>query len=1022
MNLRLDDDDDGGAYVRRSAFLALVICVVACAGWVLGVRWMTSFGFPWATMKINTALGLGTIAAGLWGISDVAARAKWAPRLALVAAAIGATTLLEYAGILNGFDEALIPDPWSEAAPGRPSPMTALEILALSGAVAAHQLRGWRWVYHACCWGVLASGWFSLVAFLYSPRGLARVPWFETLSLPTAFALMLLGLAVLQLRPDEGVLRLLRGQGAHGLATRRFVSLGTFAPVMLGWVLVHSPNRSRLGIEMELAVVSTLAVLCFVGMSFHIARRLESLERERSDDELRLRETLEATEAALHRATAYLEAAPGAMLVVDDDGRIELANLQAESVFGFEPGELRGRQVHELVPERFRSHHPELVGRFFAEGRSRGLGGGSGLVARRKDGHEVPVDISVSPFVSGGKRLVVCGIRDLSAQMEAETARSRAVSRLQLATSAAHIGIWEWDIPSDKLIWNDEMLTIYGQTRETFTGEVTAWQEALLPEERAEVDGMLQAVIDDSREPTFEFNIRRPDGELRRLEMFCAVERDASGQPTRMIGTNRDVTELHSATLKVQTERRRFEGIFHSMFQMTWILSPQGEIIVANRTASEMNGVVAENLDGTPFWRSPWCPDARAAEELERAVRRAASGKFSRQWTRIGPDPKRTVPVDLSIKPVFSQTGEVEMLITEARDVSDAEAARTALVESEARFRNALDHSAIGLTLVDLRGRFTRVNSALCQILGRTAEELLSLTFQDITHPDDLDVDVSLVQETLAGKRSHYHLEKRYLTKDGGSVWCLLTVSLVKNTSGEPQYFIAQIQDFSERNRALEQVKQSLREKEVLLREIHHRVKNNLQVVSSILRLARKQVEQPQLRSVFDETSARIQTMAMVHERLCGTEDLGAVDFASQLRDLCTLAQRASRVQSDRVQVVLDTQPTGLEMDQAIPLGLIANELLSNAFKHAFNSRARGELRVTLKRSEDELLLSVKDDGAGLPEDFDIATTNSLGMRIITRLTNQLRGTLTVNRGPGAEFVVRLSFADSASEVQLGAA
>ncbi len=1010
-------------YAEVSAAVACGLCLLALVGWLLQIRWLTCFGFSWATMKVNTALGLGSVAAGLWFVHRKRrAETRWARYLSLVAVCIGAVSLLQYGGLtLLPFDQWLVVDHWSERLPGRPSPVTALCILLLGVAVGVHRTRTWRLAFHACCWLVIAVGWLALVGFSYAPHSVSQLPWFETLSLPTAGSLLLLGLAALQLRPDEGLLRLLRGTGAHAMIARVYLPLGIVGPVLLGWVLLRS-RFSWLRPGTELALFCTLTMLFLVGKAFFAARRLEVLEAHQVEVAHQLRLTLQSTQAALERANAYMAAAPGAMLVVAEDGAIELANRQAEQLFGYAQDELVGRSVHDLLPERFRGRHPDLFESAVIEGVSRDLANGRGLVARRKDGTESSVRIAINPFVAEGRRFVACGLEDVSRRLDAEESRDRARARLELATTAARLGIWEWVVNDDNLIWNDQMFEIYGHTRDTFDGKVSAWQEALVPEEREQVEQTLQLVLEGAHPPSFDFKIRKPSGEVRIIEMSCWVERDAGGQPVRVTGTNKDVTEARLVAERIQLERRRFEGIFNSMFQMTWILSPDGRVLEANRTALELNGCSMEEVKDKPFGETPWCPADASAKELTRAIERAAKGHFNRFWTRLGPNLHKTIPVDLSIKPVLAASGEVEMLVTEARDISESEAARTALIESETKFKNALDHSAIGLTLVDLSGRFTRVNPALCRILGRTPDELLSLSFQDITHPEDLAADMALLHETLEGKRSHYHLEKRYLKKNGQQVWCLLTVSLARSATGEPLYFVSQIQDFTERKRAQERVWKSLREKEVLLREIHHRVKNNLQVVSSILRLARKSVEHPQLRSVFDETSARVLTMALVHEQLCRTEDLGSVDFAAQLRELCGLAQRSSRVESDRVRVILKAESLVLEMDQAIPLGLIANELLTNAFKHAFSGGRSGSVQVSLTRHGSELELSIKDDGKGLPKDFDLSTTSSLGMRIVTRLGKQLRGHISTRRDGGSEFVVRAPVVRDSSEIRLGAA
>jgi two-component sensor histidine kinase len=213
----------------------------------------------------------------------------------------------------------------------------------------------------------------------------------------------------------------------------------------------------------------------------------------------------------------------------------------------------------------------------------------------------------------------------------------------------------------------------------------------------------------------------------------------------------------------------------------------------------------------------------------------------------------------------------------------------------------------------------------------------------------------------------------------------------------------------AERERAA-QMKISLEEKEVLLREIHHRVKNNLQVITSLLQLQSGYLRDPADVDVFKECQARIQAMALVHDRLYRSRNLATIDFSEHLRELIDLIVRGQSNGGPQIQVGHESEPVDLNLDIAIPLGLITAELITNAYKHAFAGRERGTIRVSLKREEDKrVLLAVTDDGVGLPEGFEPAKATSLGLRLIQALARQLRGDLSLtSTGTGSR--VALAF------------
>jgi PAS domain S-box-containing protein len=214
--------------------------------------------------------------------------------------------------------------------------------------------------------------------------------------------------------------------------------------------------------------------------------------------------------------------------------------------------------------------------------------------------------------------------------------------------------------------------------------------------------------------------------------------------------------------------------------------------------------------------------------------------------------------------------------------------------------------------------------------------------------------------------------------------------------------------EIAERRRAEEKVLASLREKEILLKEVHHRVKNNLQIISSLLDLQSYSLSDAQARSFFRDSQERIKTMALVHEQLYKSKDLSYIEFGDYLRNLAASLACSFIGSSERIAVTVETDAFALDIDEAIPCGLIVNELISNALKHAFPDDCDGEISVICRSDSDGLVtLDVSDNGAGIPPDIDIRTTETLGLQIVNMLTNQLRGTIDLERTNGTLFRIR---------------
>jgi PAS domain S-box-containing protein len=302
------------------------------------------------------------------------------------------------------------------------------------------------------------------------------------------------------------------------------------------------------------------------------------------------------------------------------------------------------------------------------------------------------------------------------------------------------------------------------------------------------------------------------------------------------------------------------------------------------------------------------------------------------------------------------------------------------------------------MALLGLDGRFLKMNRELGRILGYSEGELLGGTFQALTHPEDQTIDADQAQALASGDITHYHAEKRCIHKSGRSVWVSLSVALVHGPDGEPRMLVAEVQDTTEQKGNEAQLLSSVVEKEVLLKEIHHRVKNNLQVISSILRLQGKHSSSPEVRGMFQDSQARIQTMALIHEELYRSKNLASIDFAVHLQDLSTMLGRLFATPGCSIRMELAVESMILNLDTAVPLGLVANELITNALKHAFTGRRAGMISIALQLRDSSFTLTVADDGVGFPADFDLDSSGSLGLHMIRVLARQLRAKITVER------------------------
>jgi PAS domain S-box-containing protein len=253
------------------------------------------------------------------------------------------------------------------------------------------------------------------------------------------------------------------------------------------------------------------------------------------------------------------------------------------------------------------------------------------------------------------------------------------------------------------------------------------------------------------------------------------------------------------------------------------------------------------------------------------------------------------------------------------------------------------------------------------------------------------------------GRPQQFELPLR--NTDNETVWwqCFLNPVYLH---GKLEELSCLVYDNTERKEIDRRIRDSLKEKEVLLQEVHHRVKNNLQVISSILNLQSSYVSDPKTLEILRESQQRIKSMSFIHETIYRTADFSRLEFMDYIKTIASNLIQSYRSAATRVDFVPDMQSVGLNLDQAIPCGLIINELVSNALKYAFKGRKKGVLTVVLREEEGEIILAVKDDGVGLPKDFAYEKNNSLGIQLVYALLEQLDASMKVNQSNGTEFFI----------------
>lgn len=397
--------------------------------------------------------------------------------------------------------------------------------------------------------------------------------------------------------------------------------------------------------------------------------------------------------------------------------------------------------------------------------------------------------------------------------------------RLEMIIEGTAAGTWDWDIPGNQMRVNERWAEIVGYTREELAPITPETFFRLVhPDDLAQSNALLEEHM-AGRSPRYDSlcRMRHKKGHWIWVQDRGRVyERDAQGRPLWMAGAHADVTELQEARQDAANMRQRLQAVVDASDEVAVIATDiDGVVNLFNTGAQKLLGYRPDEVIGRvnpglfhdpeemrAYLQPQMGADGRLPTVFEALSARAAQGTWSHQWTFLRKDGERR-QVRLSISPLDCAGGNRIGYVGMAVDLTPLLQVREQAFLASEKFAGAFSSAALGMALVSLEGRWLDVNDSLCGILGYTRAELLLIDFQTLTHPDDLHTDLALLGDLLAGRREHYHMEKRYLGKAGNLVWGRLSVSLVRTESGEPLHFVSQIQDVTAQRLSGQQLRES---------------------------------------------------------------------------------------------------------------------------------------------------------------------------------------------------------------------
>ncbi|MHB8054993.1 MAG: PAS domain S-box protein [Candidatus Aminicenantales bacterium] len=537
------------------------------------------------------------------------------------------------------------------------------------------------------------------------------------------------------------------------------------------------------------------------------------------------------------------------------------------------------------------------------------------------------------------------------------------------------------------------------------------FQQFIHPDDRERCLAFLKKTLETGQRQTdIEYRVHHADGTWRWHLSNGFPVKDEAGKVIGYGGIANDITERKPAEEERRESEERSRLIYENMRDTAWLLDMSFKATWISPSVVRTLGFAFEELQNSTL--DQHMTPASMALLAELTAKRLSPENIADKSKEVVIDGEfefyrkdgTTFLGDTVASLLRNKDGSPIGFLCIVRDVTARKRAEEALRVSEARYRLLVENAQEAI-LVAQDGFLKFVNRMTIEMTGYPEPELLSRPFSDFIHPDDREMVVNHYLKRMAGDSAQPRYAIRLVTRDGGIKWVEIGAVLI-DWEGRPST-LNFLTDITDRHKGEEVIQASLREKEVLLREIHHRVKNNLQVVSSLFNLQAGKILDRAGREIFKEGQTRIMAMSLVHEKLCQSYDLANIDLAAYIRSLAGHLFRVYSTDPDQIRLETDFREVHLDIDSAVPCGLILNELISNSLKHAFPEGRKGILRIEVKRGPDNtIVLRVADDGIGFPKDFNFRQSDGLGLQIATLLVSQLEATIDLEQTNGTAFIV----------------
>jgi PAS domain S-box-containing protein len=726
-------------------------------------------------------------------------------------------------------------------------------------------------------------------------------------------------------------------------------------------------------------------------------------------------------EAEKERLRTTLHSIGDAVIVADNDGIVTRMNPNAESLTGWRIGEAEGRPIEEIfniVNARTGEKARNPVKAVFESGSIVGLANHSLLIS--KDGSERQIADSGAPIRDGEGRIAgaILVFRDVSEEYRIHEALEASEKHLREAQAMAGIGHWEWNVTTGDVEWSEELFKIFRLDPREFVPRIDSILSfSPWPEDSQRGRELIDRALSSPEPGSYEQKFLRPDNSVGYYFSTFQGKYDKEGNLTYIVGTVQDITERKRAEERLRNANLLMEQAFEQTpVPLVLVSMPDAVFRIVNPACRRFLGIEDEaSLVGTPLkdlrpsWRD-FDMQGRVGEAEARPLARSLGG------SRTEGEERRIVRKDgterfelVTATPIRDDQGRIVAGYQIMIDITDRKLMENGLMESDERYRritaSVMDYF---LTVHVEDGKATRTThgEACIGVTGYAAGEFAADPYLWYTMivPEDRDLVAGQAADILsgAGARAVSHRIRR---KDGEIRWVENTPVPHRDHDGKLVAYDGLIRDITDRKLADDRIAALFEEKELLLREAHHRIKNNMNTMMALLSMQADGSKDPTVAGALRDAGGRLRSMGVLYDKLYRSKDLSSMPLGEYLPALVDqIVELFPNAPMVRIVTRVDDFP--LDARELSTLGIIVNELVTNIMKHAFKGRSEGTVTISASRRESRAVIAIGDDGVGMPEAIGLEESSGFGLHLVAMLGAQLGGAIRVERGNGTRFIL----------------